>query len=95
MAAKIKRLTNQDETHYVYCFYCPGCKREHPFNERWIFNGDYEEPTFSPSLLCNEHRPEMRCHCFVTKGKIRYLKDCFHDLAGKEVDMVDVDKADM
>lgn len=31
-------------------FWCPGCKTLHVFDERWKFNGDYNEPTFTPSL---------------------------------------------
>lgn len=27
------------------------------------------------------------CHCYVTNGKIEYLSDCSHDLAGKIVEM--------
>lgn len=30
------------------------------------------------------------CHSFIRNGKIEYLSDCTHDLAGKTVDMVDV-----
>lgn len=30
-----------------------------------------------------------RCHCFVTDGKIIFLQDCSHELAGQTVDMVD------
>jgi hypothetical protein len=28
-----------------------------------------------------------RCHSFVRNGKIQYLNDCTHELAGKTVDM--------
>lgn len=31
------------------------------------------------------------CHSFVRDGKIQYLADCTHELAGKTVDMVDWD----
>lgn len=27
------------------------------------------------------------CHSFVTDGKIRFLNDCTHDLAGQTVDL--------
>jgi len=29
------------------------------------------------------------CHSFVTDGKIKFLKDCTHSLAGQEVDLPD------
>jgi hypothetical protein len=72
-------------------FYCPGCKQYHAFDDRWTFNGDYEKPTFSPSLLIRapymENVENYRCHSFVREGKIQFLSDCTHDLAGQTVKM--------
>jgi hypothetical protein len=31
----------------------------------------------------------IRCHCFVTRGRILYLQDCTHALAGQTVDLPD------
>lgn len=31
------------------------------------------------------------CHSFVTDGKIQFLSDCFHSLAGQTVELPDVD----
>jgi hypothetical protein len=31
--------------------------------------------------------PQMRCHSYVTKGRILFLQDCTHALAGKTVDL--------
>ena len=31
-------------------FHCPGCKCNHSFDSRWTFDGNFESPTFSPSL---------------------------------------------
>lgn len=31
------------------------------------------------------------CHSFVENGMIRFLDDCFHELAGKTVEMEDID----
>lgn len=64
-------------------------------NVNWDFNGDFEKPTFTPSMLmtypeeCAE-RGYVREHFFVTYGKIHYLSDCRHAYAGKIVDMVDL-----
>lgn len=42
-------------------FWCPGCKTHHQVNIEphpqgqgpiWGFNGDYDRPTFTPSVLC-------------------------------------------
>lgn len=32
-------------------FYCKGCENHHGVNNLWQFNGDYNKPTFSPSIL--------------------------------------------
>ena len=74
-----------------WIFYCPGCEYSHAFLEdgHWRFDGNEECPTFEPSLL---HRAsdgaKFTCHIFVRGGKIQYLTDCTHKLAGQTVDMV-------
>lgn len=102
-------------------FWCPGCKEYHEVNvdsqsqPYWSFNGNYEKPTFSPSVMvrsghfadgasgdcwCNfENRFTGKkttfkcgiCHSFITDGKIQYLSDCTHELAGKTIEMESVD----
>ena len=82
----------------VYAFHCPACDALHSFSVesgKWTFNGDEASPTFSPSLRVSwtqgrEFTP-MVCHLFVKKGKIEYCSDSTHAMAGKTVDMVDVD----
>jgi hypothetical protein len=72
----------------VYCFHCPGCECSHPFDvTRWKWNGSMDKPTFTPSLLCNQHDPASRCHSFVTDGRIQFLSDCWHKLAGQTVEI--------
>lgn len=66
---------------------------------RWTWNGDYDRPTVSPSILNSAPRymnPETgeitapwRNHVFIRDGKIQYLSDCTHALAGQTVDMVE------
>jgi len=78
-----------------HAIHCPGCKNVHLFNceERgWKFNGDYDKPTFTPSMLVNQHDPKTRCHSFVTDGNIRFLSDCFHDLKNKTVPLEKFDQ---
>lgn len=41
--------------HYV--IFCPGCQEGHGIDGRWTFNGDFEKPTFSPSLLVRGTKP--------------------------------------
>jgi len=68
------------------------------FDERWSFDGNFESPTFSPSLLNTWQfvggKPEKRCHLFVKNGQIEYCSDSTHSLAGKTVPMVDRDWSD-
>lgn len=39
---------NADPQHIG--FWCPACEHLHVFDERWKFDGDYDHPTFTPSL---------------------------------------------
>lgn len=79
-------------------FFCLGCRFYHAFTvERsvegsgplWTWNGSMDKPTFEPSLLVNGST-EKRCHLYVRNGRIEYLGDCWHELRGQTVDMVDV-----
>ena len=75
-------LVKSPATEELYCFWT---KEGNP-NVNWSFNGDFEKPTFRPSMK-NVTTGE---HFFVTDGKIEYLSDCKHEMAGKTVDMIDV-----
>lgn len=74
-------------------FWCPGCKSYHSFEVgRWTFNGNFESPTFSPSLLITiPSDPNYRCHLFVRDGKIKYCSDSNHEFAGQTINMESVD----
>ena len=73
----------------LYLIECPGCGYGHHFDSRWQFNGNLERPTFKPSLLVNSSGagPSPRCHSFVTDGRIRFLEDSTHELAGQTVEL--------
>lgn len=77
-------------------FECPGCGSAHRvIPGRWTWNGSLELPTFSPSVLVtwtygDSHEPR-RCHSFVRDGRIEFLGDCTHDLAGKTVDLPEIE----
>lgn len=49
----------------MYCFYT----EESGESTHWNFNGDYEKPTFTPSML-NTHTGE---HFIVTDGLVHYI----------------------
>jgi len=88
-------------------FRCPGCEDTHSIrvgdgpSPRWGFNGNFERPTFTPSILVRWNEPsdvegefddtskdkQMICHSFVTDGQIQFLSDCTHALAGKTVEL--------
>lgn len=70
-----------------WMFFCLGCDTHHYFDKRWTFNGDQINPTFTPSLLVHGMEGVKRCHLYVRCGKIVYLNDCEHALAGKTVEM--------
>jgi hypothetical protein len=102
----------------THVFWCPGCEcyhavavgvTEHP---KWSFNGDFDHPTFYPSILVltghyaepnscwceyNREHPDTpgptccRCHSFVTNGMIQFLPDSTHKLAGKTVELPNID----
>lgn len=76
-------------THYA--FHCPGCNMIHSIDSRWNFNGDLNSPTISPSLLVRypTKNKMLICHSFINDGKIKYLHDSTHELAGKTVEIPD------
>lgn len=102
----------------ILLFWCPGCDEAHQVRVEnghpgpcWGFNGDYTQPTFTPSVLVgttSAGRPERNagapmkkrtgtkppfkcfvCHSFVKDGRIQFLGDCTHDLAGQTVSLPD------
>lgn len=100
MAKIQKQRTGINGDIITWRFECPGCKCSHliwtapphPGGPKWIFNGDIDKPTFSPSLLIgwNYGDKQFRCHSFIKDGMIQFLSDCTHELAGKTVDMIEI-----
>lgn len=87
-----------DEPHEHLGFWCPGCDHYHGIQVNrggqagpaWGWNGSYDKPTFTPSILHNVGGFNERlpiCHSFVTDGRIQFLSDCTHPLAGQTVDL--------
>ena len=90
---------------------CPGCATE-GIRFHWMrvkdnkkgkkvhdFNGDFEKPTFSPSLnhertewVSHDEQKYIHCHSFVRNGMIQFLNDCTHDLRGKTVHLPDIEE---
>lgn len=88
------------ETNYV-SWHCPGCGGGHgvPVNGHvsgrgWQWNGSLDVPTLTPSVLVNVggSNPTVPiCHTFITDGKINFLGDCTHELAGTVVEIPEWD----
>lgn len=101
--AKARKI-EKDGVVYIY-FECIGCDDTHNIisgGGRWQWNESLESPTFSPSVLVTypanpdaeeefkEWRQKRVCHSFVTDGKIQYLSDCTHHLAGQTIDLPEI-----
>lgn len=99
--SKFRPVTHEDGSPYGIRFDCPGCKDPHVIPtggpHAWNFNGSLESPTLSPSILVRftasdpddpaAVAQESVCHSFVTDGRIQFLGDCTHALAGQTVDL--------
>ena len=77
----------------MYMFWDVALDRPNAFYVRdqhpsWSWNEDYECPTVNPSIRLI-HTGNQVDHLFIRDGKIQYLNDCTHELAGKTVDMID------
>lgn len=88
--SKLHRLISTD-VEEKYIFFCPGCQNNHAVRTRgpspvWNWNQNVEAPTFSPSIMVNRGHP-TQCHSFVTDGKIAFLADSCHHLAGQTVEI--------
>lgn len=59
----------------------------------WAWNGSVDLPTLSPSLLSagSDVSGDHLCHSFIRAGRVQFLSDCSHSLAGQTVDLLDVD----
>lgn len=85
-------------------FECPGCECLHSVYVTspgtgatvWSWNGSVDRPTITPSILVNGRaeclNPAVpRCHSFVVDGRIQFLSDCTHRLAGQTVDLPEIE----
>lgn len=95
---KALHVKNDAGEHWGYTFFCPGCRDTHaiptkPHAHGWGSNDSTDAPTFTPSILVHEAKREdgtvviPQCHSYVTDGRIQFLPDSRHALAGKTVDL--------
>lgn len=83
--------------------YCPACRKTHVIfakPNQWgapvfLWNGRMDLPDIFPSVRIRVgHGDEIKmdiCHFFVQDGKIKYTSDSTHELAGKIVDLPDME----
>lgn len=98
MVRVIKKITPSGG--YQLYFMCPACKEIHGINQTWEFNEDYEFPSISPSIRCtgykfdeNHKSVPFECHTWITKGKVKFFKDCSHEMAGQQwIDLPEIDE---
>lgn len=102
---RAQHLVDVASEHYGYSFRCPGCNDRHviptkPHPRGWDFSGTEDRPTFSPSILVHPHGylkddgtvgQTPRCHSFVRDGRIQFLSDSTHTLAGQTVDLPEIE----
>lgn len=76
-----------------YHLWCPGCRDLHGFSvPPWrLVSGGVRAPTVRASLLTRYHDGRT-CHLFVTGGRLEFLGDCDHGLAGRKVAMIPVER---
>lgn len=69
----------------------------------WGFNGNMDAPTLTPSVLVTYNGPDAGqvdadgfrappaiCHSYVTDGRIQFLGDSTHHLAGQTVPLPEI-----
>lgn len=93
----VLRKTDGGHVHW-----CPACQRIHTIPDGWQFDGDYDQPTFWPSISIKYNGPDAdqpepngamwaaHCHYNVAEGQIRFCPDSSHALAGQNVPMPDL-----
>lgn len=58
----------------------------------WTWNGSTDAPDLKPSVLSKVGRNGgIVCHSWINDGKVRFLGDCTHELAGQTLDLLDVE----
>lgn len=81
-------------------FECPGCGNLHAVYtdnsnvvdgvvNRWTYNNNPDAPSFMPSVNVHRDTPELRCHSFITDGRITFCTESHHTLRGLTVELPD------
>lgn len=91
----------EERYHGVCAFLCPACKKEHFIHVKnpgypapvWDFNGDFNNPTITPSVKVETpYKDKVSiCHSFIKNGKIEFCGDCTHGLRGQTVELPEIE----
>lgn len=82
-----------------FAHWCPGCQSMHgfavsePFSNgaKWTFNGDFEKPTFTPSMNIGNGW----CHYTLTAGVLNFTNGCTgHKLSNQKVPLPELPPED-
>lgn len=59
----------------------------------WTWNGSVESPTVRPSVLTrgSDAAGDHVCHSWINDGRVQFLADCSHELAGQTLDLLDLE----
>ena len=107
MAKLVRRKWSSTTERGVTCYhYCPACKQLHGIRTEgpiplWTWNGDFEKPTFQPSVrnfttYDDEGEPLPKgqdrtlCHYYVKNGNIEYCGDNPHALNEQTVPLPEI-----
>ena len=85
------------------CFWCPGCDHAHCVSSQWsidrdtltitpsVLAGGVQWPAaaafYKPKHIGIPEGERTTCHSFITAGRIQFLSDSTHTLAGQTVDL--------
>lgn len=76
--------------------YCPACDDFHVIptagpEPTWVFDGNYRNPTFNPSIIVKYTTDEGRvthiCHANILEGQWVYHSDSTHDYKNQALPM--------
>lgn len=56
----------------------------------WTWNGSKDKPTLRPSIKTTDGITV--CHSWITDGRVIYLKDSTHKMAGQTLDLLDIEE---
>jgi hypothetical protein len=96
IGTKLRRATWPGGTKLHH--WCPACEEVHGYiieggPPSWTFDGNYEKPTFLPSMRIyitrRDGTEQTLCHYFIKAGRIEFCGDNPHALNGQTVDLPD------